>query len=171
VVLPEKETRWLLDLFLRQAQPDDSSSPVKVCTHSIDCMLWRTLGAGFTQAALDHVEPFNTAATTPAPPSAGFSGPGPQPAYSDYNPSRPFNPAFRQSIISSSQPQYTRSAPSEGATPHVPGNPTAQPRTGKAALVARQHQSRQQPVQLEDSGARFDGNEEEAELECHNCQT
>jgi hypothetical protein len=84
---------------------------------------------GFTQALLDHAEPYNATSNMPS------------------------NPAFRQSIISSSQPQYTQSGPSENAM--------AQPRTGKAALIAQQQdQSMQQLIQLEDSGTRFNENEE-----------
>jgi hypothetical protein len=107
-------------------------------------------------ASEDHVEPFNATATTPARSSAGFGGPDPQSTYSNRSSSQPLNPGVRQSTVSSmlSPSQYTQSGPTEGGITYVSGN-SAQPRTGKAALIAQQFQNVQQPVQHEDSGARF----------------
>jgi len=90
-----------------------------------------------------HVEPFN--ATTPAPSSAGFGGPGTRSGYSDDTSSRPLSPSVMQTIVSGS---------SDTGPTYVTGT-TAQPRTGKAALMAQQYQTLEHPVQLEDSGVRF----------------
>jgi hypothetical protein len=118
-------------------------------------MLKRTL---FTRTLLGRVEPFDA---TSVPSSTGVSGSGPQPASSNAGLNRPFNRHFRQSLASESQLQYTQTGLSEDATTHV-SNTMAQPRTGKAAFIAhQQHQSVQQPVQLEDSGVRFDEHEGE----------
>jgi len=106
-------------------------------------------------AGEDHVEPFNANATTPAPSSTGFTGQGPQSAYSDGSSNQPLN---RQTLPS----QYSQSGPSDASGPtHVSGI-TAQPRVGKAALIAQQFQDVQPPVQYEDSGVRFNPNGEEA---------
>ena len=72
----------------------------------------------FTQALLGHVEPSNAAAITPALPSAGLSGPGPQSTHSDGSSNQPLNPAVRQSIVSSipSHSQHTQSDPNEGSS-------------------------------------------------------
>lgn len=108
----------------------------------------------FTQALLDHVEPYNTTATTPAP-SSGFNGPGPQSTYSDGSSNQPLNLA-----VSPQPSHYSHSGPSESGMTYVSGN-SAQPRTGKAALMAQQHQNVQQPIQYQDSGMRFNENEEQ----------
>jgi hypothetical protein len=108
----------------------------------------------FTQALLGHIEPYNATATASAPPPAGFSGPDPQPPFFDESSNRPFNLPFRQSIISSSQPQYTQSGPTESGPAYVSSN-TAQPNTGKAALIAQRHQGMQQSVQRDDSRVRL----------------
>ena len=81
--------------------------------------------------------------------------------YSDGSSNQPLNPAARQSVVSSIRPQsqYTQSMGDSGIT-YVSGN-TAQPRTGKAALIAQQYQNVHPPVQHEDSGARFNENDEE----------
>jgi len=88
-------------------------------------------------AGEDHVEPFDANATTPA---------------------------VRQSVASPHSSRFSQSGPSEttGIT-YVSGN-TSQPRTGKAALMAQQHQDVQQPVQHQDAGVRFnaDGEPQEA---------
>jgi hypothetical protein len=106
-------------------------------------------------AGEDHVEPFNAAVTTPAPSSAGFSQ-GPQSAYSDGS-SQPLNQNFRQTLTDPSR--YSQSGPSEPGQTYVSGS-SGQPRVGKAALIAQQHQV-QPPVQLEDSGIRFNENGEQ----------
>jgi len=109
-----------------------------------------------------HAEPpFSPPATTPTRLSTAFGGPVRQSTYSDGSSNQPLNPAVRQSYMSSipSQPQ-TQSGPSEGGITYVSGN-SAQPRTGKAALIAQQYRNTQQPVQLEDSGIRFNENVEE----------
>lgn len=116
-------------------------------------------GAADVLAAEDQVEPFDTT-TVGSPPAsaAGFSQAGPQSTYSDANSQQP----LRQQAVGGSQPsQYTSSGPSEGGLSRVTGT-TAQPRTGKAALIAQQ-QDAPQPVQYEDSGVRFNqGGVEEA---------
>jgi len=108
-------------------------------------------------ALLDHVEPFSAPATTPAPSSAGFSGRGPQSAYSDSS-SQPLNPTFGQAVTDPSR--YSQSGPSETGQTYVSGS-SGQPRVGKAALIALQDQGAQQPVQLQDSGIRFSENGEQ----------
>ena len=112
---------------------------------------------GLTQTLLDRVEPFNATPGSP-PVSAGFNGRGPQSAYSDGSSNQPLNPTFGQTVSNS---QYTQSGPSEPGVTHVSGI-SAQPRTGKAALMAQQYDNVQQPVQLEDSGVRFNEDGEQA---------
>ena len=112
---------------------------------------------GLTQTLLDRVEPFNATPGSP-PVSAGFNGRGPQSAYSDGSSNQPLNPTFGQTVSNS---QYTQSGPSEPGVTHVSGI-SAQPRTGKAALMAQQYDNIQQPVQLEDSGVRFNEDGEQA---------
>lgn len=107
---------------------------------------------GFTQGLLDRVEPFDATAATPASPppsSTNFNGPGTQSAYSDGS-SQPLN---RQTFFN------TQSGPSETGTTNAPG--MTQPRTGKAALIA-QRDDRQEPVQFQDSGIRFNELAEQA---------
>jgi hypothetical protein len=104
-----------------------------------------------------HVEPFGTAPTTPGPSSPGFNGPGRLSAYSDSS-NQPLNP--RNTLISSPPSHYSQSGPSESGVTYVSGNST-QPRTGKHALIAQQHQNVQPAVQLEDSGMRFNEGEQE----------
>jgi len=104
-----------------------------------------------------HIEPFGTGPTTPAPSSAGFSGPGRMSAYSDNSSNQPLNP--RNTLISSPPSRYSQSGPSQSG-PSEPGityvtSNSAQPRTGKHALIAQQHQNVQPPIQYEDSGIRF----------------
>jgi len=101
-----------------------------------------------------HVEPYDTTATTPAPSSGGFNVPGPQSAYSDNSSNQPLNPAL---ALNSNTTRYSQSGHSESGMTHVTGT-SAQPRTGKAAYIAQQQQNVQQPVQLEDSGIRFNEN-------------
>jgi len=112
----------------------------------------------------DHVEPFNAASTTHAPSSAGFSGPGPQSAYSDGSSHQPLNPSMRQTLVSSHPSQYSQSGPSDTTGPRYVSGITAQPRTGKAALIAQQYENTEQPVQLTDSGVRFNANGEPEEV-------
>jgi hypothetical protein len=134
-------------------------SLVKVSTHSFGYVAENV--EPFTQPSLDHDEPFNATATTPAPPFAGFSGPDPQSAYPDGSSNQPSKPAFRQAIINSiqSQTRHTQSGLGEGGSRYVSSN-TAQLRSEKAALVTQQHQYMQQPVIPDDSGTRFNENEE-----------
>ena len=106
-------------------------------------------------ALLDHVEPFS-AATTPAPSSAGFNQ-GPRSAYSDSS-SQPLNPSFGQTVTDPSR--YSQSGPSEAGMTYVSGS-SGPPRVGKAALIAQQNQGTQQPVQYQDSGIRFNENGEQ----------
>ncbi|KAF9643343.1 hypothetical protein BDM02DRAFT_1511226 [Thelephora ganbajun] len=110
-------------------------------------------------AGEDHVEPFNATPATPAPSSPGFNRPGPQSAYSDSSSNQPLNPSFGQAV-SPLPSQYSQSGPSEAGLTHVTST-TAQPRTGKAALMAQQYQNVQQPIQYEDSGVRFNENGEQ----------
>jgi len=101
-----------------------------------------------------HVEPFNaTPATTPAPSSAGFTGRGPQSAYSDGS-AQPLNPSLGQAT--------GQSGPSETGLTYVSGSSVTQPRTGKAALIAQQFRDVEEAVQLEDSGIRFNENGQQA---------
>lgn len=109
----------------------------------------------------DRVEPFNAAPTTPATPgspplsSAGFSGRGPQSAYSDSSSNQPLSPSFGQTALRSQPSQYSQSGPSEAGVTYV-SSTSAQPRTGKAALVAQQYENvPEEPVQYQDSGIRF----------------
>jgi hypothetical protein len=98
-------------------------------------------------AGEERIEPFDPAAappTSPPPSSAGFNRQGPQSAYSDGS-SQPLN---RQTFIS------TQSGPSDAGVTHVSGT-SAQPRTGKAALIAQQYEDTAEPVQFQDSGIRF----------------
>jgi hypothetical protein len=125
---------------------------MKVCIHPFDYI---TGSVDRCPTSLDHVEPLNATAT-PSP--VGISGLAPQSAYSDDGSNRLWSPAFRQSIISSSQPQYNKSSLSEGDLTYV-SSAAARPWTGKAALVAQQNIP--QPVRHEGSGARFNENEEE----------
>lgn len=111
-------------------------------------------------AGEDHVEPFNaTTGPQSPPPTGGFNTPGPQSAYSDGS-SQPLNPSHRQTVVSSLPSQYSQPAPSEGGMTYASGTPS-QPRTGKAALIAQQHENVQQPVQYSDSGIRFNENGEQ----------
>jgi hypothetical protein len=135
-------------LFRRRRSSGEKPSSVDVpsgeglCTFDRICCRERW---GFTQALPDHVEPPNV---TTAPSSAGVSGPGPQSTYSDDSLNRIWNSAIRQpSMISSSQQHYTQSSPSEGGLTYA-SNTAAQPRTGKAALTARQYRDMQQPVSV-----------------------
>lgn len=105
-------------------------------------------------AAEAHVEPFNATPASPPPSSIGFSRPGPQSAYSDGSSAQPLNPSARPS-------QYTQSGPSDPGLTYT-SSTTTQPRTGKAALIAQQHEE-VQPVQFQDSGIRFNQNGEQAE--------
>lgn len=106
-------------------------------------------GAADVLSGEGDIEPFNAAPATPAAPSshppssAGYSMPGPRSGYSDGSSTQPLNPAFRESGVT-----------------HVSGAP-AQPRTGKAALIAQQHQNVEEPVQYQDSGMRFNGDVEQ----------
>ena len=110
---------------------------------------------------LDRIEPFTATAATPAPLPCGFSGRGPQSGYPDPSPNQPLNSSSGQTLVSSPQPQYSQSGPSHATGPiHVSGI-SAQPRTGKAGLRAQQHHVVQPPVQLDDSGARFNENGEQ----------
>jgi len=111
-------------------------------------------------AGEDHVEPFHSTAVTPAPSSAGFNGPGPQSVYSDGSSNQPLNPSARHTL-SAHTSQSGHSGPSDLAGLTYVSGTSAQPRTGKAALMAQQFQDVQQPVQLEDSGVRFGETEEE----------
>jgi hypothetical protein len=71
------------------------------------------------------------------------------------------NPTFRQAVVSSQPSQYSQSGPSETGMTYVTGT-SAQPRTGKAALMAQQYQEPQEPVQYQDSGVRFNETGEQA---------
>jgi hypothetical protein len=104
------------------------------------------------EGLLDNVEPF-TSATSPPPSSAGYRT-GPQSAYSDGS-SQPLNPTMRQTVGSSYPSQYTQSAPSEAGLTNI-----TQPLTGKAALIAQQHQNVQEPTLHQDSGMRFNEDQE-----------
>ena len=71
------------------------------------------------------------------------------------------NPPVRQSTLGSNLPsQYTQLASNDGGVTYVTGT-SAQPLTGKAALIAQQQQNVQQPVQFQDSGIRFNENAEQ----------
>jgi len=109
-------------------------------------------GAADVLSGEDNVEPFNTA-TSPPPSSAGYRT-GPQSAYSDSS-SQPLNPNMRQTAGSSRPSQYTQSAPSEAGLTYA-----TQPLTGKAALIAQQQQNLQEPTLHQDSGIRFDDEQE-----------
>jgi hypothetical protein len=141
--------------YFKKSHPTEIPAGEGLCAFHRPCCRERRL---FTQALLGHIEPYNATATTSAPPPAGFSGSDPQPAPVDDSSNRPFNLPFRQSIISSSQPQYTQSGLAEDGLRYVSGN-TAQPNTGKAALIAQRHQGMQQPIQ-HDSGVRLNEDEE-----------
>ena len=81
--------------------------------------------------------------------------------YSDGSSNQQLNPSVRQTLTSTHPSRYSESGPSESGPTYVSGN-TAQPRMGKAALIAQRYQNVQEPVQLEDSGIRFnEGREEE----------
>ena len=104
---------------------------------------------GLTQTLLAQIKPFDATATTPASSLAGSNVLGPQSAYSDGSLNQPFNPA-----LNSNPSRYSQSAPGESGIAY--GTDTwAQPTTGKAALIARQHQNAWQPPQHEDSGIRI----------------
>lgn len=98
---------------------------------------------GLRMTFLDQIEPFNASTTSP-PSTAGLGRPGPQSAYSEGSSSQPLNPNMRQS----------QTGPSEAGLTSVSGI-SAQPRTGKAALIAQQYENTPDPVQYQDSGIRF----------------
>lgn len=113
-------------------------------------------GSADALAIEGRVEPFSTAPATPgsAPSSTGYSRPGPLSAYSEGSSNQPLNPAFGQTVVSPHSSQFTQSGPSEDGVTRVSGT-SALPRTGKAALIAQQHENLQQPTQHSDSGMRF----------------
>jgi len=110
-------------------------------------------------AAEAHVEPSNGTATTPVPSSTVFPGPIRQSTYSDGSSNQPLN----RPASSNPTSRWSVSGHTDGDINHVSGI-SAQPRTGKAALVAQQ-QNALQPIQYEDSGIRFNENAENAEQE------
>jgi len=98
------------------------------------------------------VEPFDPTTST-LPPDASLSGPH---AYPDNQLIPPSGPVVTNTIpLRPSQPD-----PNETVLTHVTGN-SAQPRVGKAALIALRNQSvREGPAQTQDSGIRFNENGE-----------
>jgi len=100
------------------------------------------------------VEPFDP--TTAFTPFAGFSGLGPR----DAHPDSPLSPSFGPVVINPNPLRSNHPDPNETVLTHVTGN-SAQPRFGKAALVALRNQGLQEPVLPQDSGARFGGNLEQ----------
>ena len=106
-------------------------------------------------AFLDHIEPFDATAATSATLSAGCSGRDPQSTYLDTNSNKPLDSTSGWTLVSSPQPQNSRSAPSNAAGPKRISGISAQQRTGKAALRAQRHRDVQLPVKSKDSGIRF----------------
>ena len=155
VLPPEEEVQWWTGLLLRQAHRGRYSLRGRY-VNTLLTISRKTLRI-YPLALLDHVEPFNATATTPAPSSAGFSQ-GPQSAYSDSS-GRPLDPSFGQTVTDPSR--YSQSGRlSETGQTYVSGS-SGQPRVGKAALIAQQNQGTQQPVQYQDSGIRFNENGEQ----------
>jgi len=112
----------------------------------------------YQSVLLARIEPFNLTATTLISSTAGSSNPDPQPAHLD----SPSSPIYGQAITSPTRSQYTQSGtgPSEAVLTYVSGN-SAQPKVGKAALIAQQNQDVQRPTQHRDSGIRFNENREQ----------
>ena len=110
----------------------------------------------YPSALLARIDPFNITTTTLAPSSDDFSGPDPQPAY----PGSPLGLSFRQAVTNQDSSQYNQSGPSETILTYVTGN-SAQPKVGKAALIALQNQDVRRPPQHRDSGIRFNENGEQ----------
>jgi len=91
---------------------------------------------------LDHIEPFNTSATTPA--------------HSDCS-SQPLD--LGEAVASPNPPQRNRSGPGQTVQSYESGG-LVRPRVGKVALVAVQSQDVQEPTQCQDSGTGFNKNVE-----------
>ena len=133
--------------------PRRTSLPVKVCESST--ISQKTLMV-YPPAPLGRIDPFNITATTLASSSVAFSGLDPQPAHPD----SPSSLSFGRAVTSQDPSQHSQSGSSETVLTYVSGN-SAQPRVGKASLIALQNLDAPRPARHRDSGIRFNENGEQ----------